>query len=135
MGRRQDSRRWLALVACFLWLLGTEALPALHQAAHDSHHTHDANGVIEIDHGNHHHTVATKTVKRQRSQRLAIDHPIDSGHQAGGVAHHAIAMLQALPPALPPVAQLEKRVASAPLAIPLVSIGTQPSARGPPSHA
>jgi hypothetical protein len=132
MGGRQHRRRALAIVASLLWLLGTEALPALHEAHHDDHHTHDATGGVIVDHGTHHHTIRKPAAKHHREQ-LAIDHPV-SGHQAGGVAHHAVAMMQALPPALPPVVQLEERVVSTPIELPLIAIGTQPAARGPPAR-
>lgn len=132
MGGRQWRRQGIALVACFLWLLGTEALPALHQAHHDDHHTHATDGTV-IDHGTHHHVVKKKPGKHHRDQ-LAIDHPIGFGHQAAGVAHHAIAMLQAVSPALSPVVRLEARVAVPPIKLPVIAIGTQPSARGPPAN-
>ncbi len=138
MGRRQHRRRGLAIVACLLWLLGTEVLPAVHLAHHDDHHTHGANGaVVDVDHGDHHHAVAKSSAEHRERDlaQLAIDHPVEPGHQAGGVAHHAVAVLQAAPPALPPVIQLEAHVVPTVVALPAIAIGTQPSARGPPSQA
>jgi len=32
--RAETSRRRLAVMACLVWLLGVEAMPALHQATH-----------------------------------------------------------------------------------------------------
>ena len=126
----------LGLLACILWLFGIEALPAIHLAHHDDHHTHDASGsIVELDHGDHHHEIATSKPVHEDLAQLAIDHPVETGHQAGGVAHHAVALLQAVSPTLPPVTQLEARLTPARIAFSIVSIGTQPSARGPPANA
>lgn len=126
------NRRRLALFACLTWVLAVVGLPALHEAHHDADHTHTAAGTIVHQHDAHGHHV--KKAKRNLP-RLAIDHPIESGHQAAGVAHHAIALHQALPPALPPVVELEATITPPLLELPRISIGTQPSARGPPTQS
>lgn len=122
------------MLACFLWLLGVEALPALHLADHDDHHTHDASGAI-VDHGDHHHATETADSKPRDRAQLAIDHPVEQGHQAAGAAHHAVAMLQSALPAVVPIAQQVTQLAPATDVISITSIGTQPVARGPPSQA
>lgn len=125
------------MIACLLWVFGIEALPALHLLHHDDHHTHDASGAI-VDHGDHTHeqlaAVTSDDHDRDHGQ-LAIDHPVDSGHQAGGVAHHAVAMVSPVLPAVPPVATHLTELAPHVSRISIVAIGTQPAARGPPSKA
>jgi len=100
------QRRVLALLACLAWLFGVEVLPAIHQVHHHDDHTHDASGaMVSIDHGDHHHEVAKLSGDRDhdRDRQLAIDHPVEPGHQAGGVAHHAVALHVAVPPQLAPI--------------------------------
>jgi hypothetical protein len=43
-------RARLALVACVLWLLGVEGMPALHQATHDwlAPHRHDHGSIVTV---------------------------------------------------------------------------------------
>jgi hypothetical protein len=95
-GQRQ---RVLAVIACMLWLLGVEAFPAIHLAHHEADHSHDAMGTI-VHHGDHDHTAPAAPSQRDLAQ-LAIDHPVDPGHQADGVAHHAVALHQPYPVQLP----------------------------------
>src|SRR5687768_4644764 len=56
-GRRTNARRkGFAVLACVLWLLGVEVLPALHLARHDDHHTHAADGaIVSVARGSHRH--------------------------------------------------------------------------------
>jgi hypothetical protein len=133
LGGFGNSRRRIALFACLAWLLAIVGLPALHEAHHDADHTHATDGSIVHQHDDHGRHVAKK--REHRSSRVAIDHPVESGHQAGGVAHHAVAVLQVTPPALPPVVQRVELVQLAPIVFSLISIHTQPSARGPPANA
>jgi len=122
------------MVTCLAWLLAIVGLPALHETHHDADHTHASDGSIVHQHDARGRHVSKPTRDHRRGQ-LAIDHPVEPGHQAGGVAHHAVAVLQATPPALPPICQRIARVAPAPIRIAILAIHTQPSARGPPSNA
>jgi hypothetical protein len=122
------------MVACLAWLLAIVGLPALHETHHEADHTHATDGSIVHQHDAHGRHVSTPERDRDREQ-LAIDHPVESGHQAGGVAHHAVAVLQATPPALPPIGQRIARLTPAPIRFSILAIHTQPSARGPPSNA
>jgi hypothetical protein len=132
--RGRQWRRGLAMFACFLWLLGIEALPAIHLAHHDDHHTHDASGAI-VDNGDHQHAAQAADSDRRDLGQLAFDHPIEPGHQADGAAHHAVALLQPLVPAIPLVARKVTQLVPSQAVISIVTIGTQPSARGPPTKA
>jgi hypothetical protein len=133
------SRRRFAITACVLWLLGVEVLPNVHLAHHDHHHTHAADGSIVSTEVDDHHDADAAVFQHASADRdeLAIDHPIESGHQAGGVAHHAIALHQPAPPLLVPlpVVRTELRVESGPAAQ-LCTLTTALSmARGPPAIA
>jgi hypothetical protein len=129
IGQRQ---RVLAILACMLWLLGVEAFPAIHLAHHEADHSHDAMGTI-VHHGDHDHTAPT--APKRDLEQLAIDHPVEPGHQADGIAHHAVALHQPAPPQLPAVI----RIATADtFALALISAGARivaTAARGPPQLA
>ncbi|MBA2542458.1 MAG: hypothetical protein H0V17_22645, partial [Deltaproteobacteria bacterium] len=94
------NRRQLAFIACLAWVLGIVGLPALHLTHHDADHTHaDTGAIVAHDSHGHDHVSVERDHDRDLEQ-LAIDHPIESGHQAGGVAHHAVALHQPVPPAI-----------------------------------
>lgn len=125
-----QRRRVLAILAMLAWLLGVEALPAAHLAHHEADHSHDVTGAI-VHHVDHDH-VAPPAEHHTDLAQLAIDHPIEPGHQAGGVAHHAVALYQAEPPQLPIV---ELAVSHDELALPTILTTTRAvatSARAPP---
>jgi len=128
------------MFACLAWLLAVEVLPALHLAHHHAGHTHDATGAILAiaHHGDHDHVVfartATRTPLRHSTapRSLAIDHPVDSGHQAAGVAHHAVAWLTPVLPALPIAPDAIAWSSPAPVAGRSISFTGDTVARGPP---
>jgi hypothetical protein len=122
----------LALVACLGWLFGVEGLPALHQAHHDDHHTHDAMGAV-VDHGDH--AQAELADHGDDLDQLAIDHPVVPAHDSGGLSHHAVALQAVVPPALEPVTQQQVRVELSTVASAIPFRATKPSARGPPANA
>jgi len=127
-----NHQRVLAIVASVLWLLGVVVLPALHEGRHARNHTHAADGTIVVDHGDHQH-VAPEREHRDLGQ-LAVDHPVDSGHQAGGVAHHQVAMQQALPPTLPVAPQPIERASVAIGDAQITASIVPAAARGPPAR-
>src|SRR4051794_39380962 len=103
LGHRQ--RRAFAMTACLLWLLGVEALPAVHLATHDGHHTHDASGAIiplDDDHGHGDPDIDFVAIDADGHPTpiTAFDHPL---HAAAGLAHHAVALQQPAPPVLVPL--------------------------------
>lgn len=126
-----NHKRVLAIVATVLWLLAIVVLPALHEGRHANDHTHAADGTI-VSHGDHSHVIA----KREHTDhgQLAVNHPVDPGHQAGGVAHHAVALHQALPPALPVAPEAIDRETVAIVAAQITALGVAAAARGPPTH-
>jgi hypothetical protein len=119
----------LALVACIAWLVGVEGLPALHLAHHDDHHTHDASGTV-IDHGDHAH--ADVADHDRDGSQLAIDHPVTPGHDAAGLAHHAVALHASVPPVIAPVTRAQTRCDFALAPRQHRAASATPAARGPP---
>lgn len=137
-GRGHSRRRAFAIAACVLWLLGIEVLPGVHLAHHDHHHTHAADGSILQLEDHDHDALADAHDQRRHVDadgQLAIDHPIESGHQAGGVAHHALALHQPSPPLLAPlpVVRGESRVVLAVADLRFTRTMARPAARGPPA--
>ncbi|MBA2538060.1 MAG: hypothetical protein H0V17_00370 [Deltaproteobacteria bacterium] len=132
-----NRRQRVAIVACLAWVLGIVGLPALHLAHHDADLTHADTGAI-VAHDSHRHGHDHVSVERDHDrdlEQLAIDHPIESGHQAGGVAHHAVALHQPVPPAIALVTACELQHAPPVLPIAVTAPAAQPAARGPPSNA
>lgn len=140
------TRRWVALTACFLWLLGAEVLPNLHLAAHDDDHTHEAGGAIvrvslhethEHRHGDGpSHTHAADRAHGKRGDRLAISEA-PSGHAASGIAHHAVALHRPPPPLLEPlpVDRAAWLLAAAHDDQYTPAFALRPTARGPPARS
>ena len=141
------ARRAIAVCTALLWLLAVEVLPSLHDATHDRSHTHAHDGTIVASHSDQDdelerlHQLAHKqsgrpcTHERSKPQRdlLAFQHA-PSGHDAAGIAHRAIALLD--PPA-PITAPLAMPIAEPyQHAVPHDVIGHAPIAdaiaRGPP---
>jgi hypothetical protein len=135
----RGHRRGFATLACLLWLLGVEALPAVHLATHDGHHTHAADGsIVATDHDDvpDHEDVDFVAIDAEGHAQpiTAFDHDIHA-HAANGLAHHAVALQQpaapllaplpVTPPALPVVAIVPDQVSSMSVA--------RPTARGPPA--
>jgi hypothetical protein len=98
----------MALAACALWLLGVEALPAIHEALHDQlaphHHAAGAIVTVSFDDTTHRHPDGSIHFVAPRSHR---DHkPVRDGRprvrdlagHAAGLAHHAAAIAPAPPP-------------------------------------
>lgn len=129
------SRRAIAIVACALWLLGVEALPGVHLAAHSDDHTHAGDGTI-LRRGEHRHgaTVHAHAKPTKRRARLAFD-VAPSGHEASGLAHHAIAYRSAATPLLAPlpVDQPELLVEHSLIELARSNAPARVSARGPPA--
>lgn len=145
---RQRRRARLAVLACMLWLLGVEVLPAIHEGTHasTSPHRHDNGGMVvtvsfdepthrHADGSVHSHTTPAKA-KRQRPDgltRISGELP----HSADGLAHHATALQQAAPPITEPVpVDLQPvLVAIRATAEPVSFDPLAPNARGPPTLA
>ena len=139
-------RARLALVACVLWLLGVEALPAVHEALHDrfAPHTHVAGSIVvsSFEDVTHRHPDGTihfvapkaKGKRKPPDGRAHADH--DPGH-ADGLAHHAAAIAPAARPITQPL-PVDRR----PIAIAIIErvepVARDPLAavaRGPPSSS
>ncbi|MDQ3367368.1 MAG: hypothetical protein M3680_18240 [Myxococcota bacterium] len=107
-----------------------------HGADHDDDHHHPHEHHDDPDHARAGAAAtAAPAVHRDRARRakLAIESPA-SGHQAAGIAHHAIALHQPPPPALAPyVVPLVSawRHAAPPDRIDITRTA-RPAARGPP---
>lgn len=133
---RRRNRPAIALIACALWLLGVEALPGVHLASHADDHTHAPDGSIRHRGEHRHGEVVHSHAKRQAKQRsqLAFD-LAPSGHEASGLAHHAIAYSHAAAPLLAPlpVDQPSRLVEHAPSSVAHSSSLPRPHARGPPA--
>lgn len=111
---QRSRRRVLATILALSWVLGIETLPALHLAAHDDDHTHDASGtIVRVTFGGHRHADGTvhgahaielevAAPKSRRIEQLAVRGPSD--HAASGIAHHATALQSSPPPLLEPLA-------------------------------
>lgn len=133
---RLRSRRAIAIIACALWLLGVEALPGVHLATHADDHTHAGDGSI-VQRGEHRHGEVVHShakPQRKRHKQLAFD-TAPSGHDASGLAHHAVAYSHARGAALAPLpvdqpyVLVEHALVGAAHSFAL----HRPSARGPPA--
>lgn len=156
------NRRILAALAALLWLLGVEVLPNVHLATHRDDHTHAHDGAIvrapahdeehhdehehehehvdEHEHSDHAHEAAVEVAHHDEDAHhdhtrgvLAVD-VAPSGHEAAGLAHHALALHEPPPLLTTPVAEPRVWVWLHPAPIErLTSIGyARPTARGPP---
>lgn len=138
------------MVACLLWLLGVEVLPAIHEGTHASTapHRHDAGGMVvtvSFDEPTHRHADgsvhahaagAHDQAKRRRTEgvtRISGDLP----HGADGLAHHAAAIHEVAPPATEPLPiDLRPTLADLDATAELVSLDPlAANARGPPTLA
>ena len=135
--RTARQRRGYAIATCLLWLVAVEALPAVHLATHDGHHTHDASGAIIPLDDDHAEIPENDFVAIDDAGRpgpiTAFDH---LEHSAGGLAHHAIALQQPAPPLLAPLPVAPPEVRAAAIAHERVSSShaLRPTARGPPAN-
>lgn len=138
------------MVACLLWLLGVEVLPALHEGTHASTapHQHDAGGMVvtvSFDEPAHRHADGsvhvheagvsdrTKLRRTEGVTRLSEDLP----HGADGLAHHAAAIHEAAPPVTEPrIVDLRPTIVDLDATAELVSLDPlAANARGPPTLA
>jgi len=145
---RARSRARLALAGCALWLVGVEAMPAVHQAMHDhlAPHRHDAGSIVTVsfEDTTHRHPDGTihyvapgerPAVKPPRD-RAPDDRRVrgsDAGH-AAGLAHHAAALAPVAPPITKPL-PVDRRPSWVVVAQSLELVSRDPlaaSARGPP---
>jgi hypothetical protein len=110
--RRSARRARLALVACVLWMLGVEVLPAVHEALHDhfAPHTHVAGSIVvssfeDVTHRHPDgtiHFVAPKAKGKRRPPDGRVHAETDLGH-ADGLAHHTAAIAPAALPITQPL--------------------------------
>lgn len=141
------SRRHIAIVAAFLWLLGIEVLPSLHLGTHDGHHTHAVDGTIVVHaddaaeaelerlHQRAHRQAGTRCLHKPKPQRDQLAyHAPTGGHVANGIAHHATALLDPPPPITTPATTPapETWLHTEPHARTSIAYATRPHARGPP---
>jgi hypothetical protein len=162
--RARATRARLALVACALWVLGVEGLPALHQATHESlgahHHAHGSIVTVTFEDTTHRHPDGTIHVGGHAADHAAghVDGSPDASsrpraahrHQhdgeptassgtdhAGGLAHHAVGLVPPPPPITRPL-PIDRRP-SAHVVVQTVELVTRDplsaTARGPPSIA
>lgn len=143
-GRARSARAWLAISACTLWLLGVEALPALHEAlhAHLAPHRHDGGSIVvsSFEDTTHRHPDGTihfvapkRPHKPIRDGRARV---VDSnpGAHADGLAHHAAAIAPAPPPITKPL-PVDRHAMIVAIARAAEAVSLDPlaaTARGPP---
>ena len=135
----------MALAACALWLVGVEAMPALHEALHDqlAPHRHDHGSIVTVsfeDTTHRHpdgtiHYVAPRARTARKPARDGRSHVTtgDTTH-ADGLAHHAAALLPAPPPVTHPL-PIDRRprpLAPAPSILLVTCDPRAATARGPP---
>ena len=105
----------MAVCTALSWLLAVLVLPSLHEATHDRHHTHAHDGTIVVhadqdDELERLHQLAhaqsgrpcTHEPKPQRDVLAFQKSP--SAHDAAGIAHHAVALLDPPSPITTPLA-------------------------------
>lgn len=154
MGARRTTRarRYTAMLACVLWLLGVEVLPNVHLSKHDeTPHTHAANGMVITvsfdrsgESGVHRHadgslhddhTAASPAKTKKRAPiDTSITAPLDN-HAATGLAHRAVALLASPLPVLA-IARID--VVATDLVVieegrATLAVVTTADARGPPT--
>lgn len=139
------TRRRLAIVACLLWLLGVEVLPAIHQGTHGSAapHTHQAGGMVvtvSFDEPTHVHadgSVHAHATKKKARRTEGVTRIGDVPHGAEGLAHHATALIAAAPPLTKPL-PVDRRPSFAirhQIQILVSTTIPEAAARGPPVRA
>lgn len=144
--RRQQRRARLAAIACLLWLLGVEVLPAIHEGTHaaSAPHRHDVGGMVvtvsfdepahrHADGSVHVHAAGAHGAKKARRTE-GVTRLGEDGHRADGLAHHAAAIHAAAPPVTDPArADLPPTILALGATAALVSLDPlAANARGPP---
>lgn len=145
--RARAVRARLALAAVALWLVGVEALPALHEALHDrlAPHVHTAGAIVTVsfeDTTHRHpdgtiHFVTPRPARRGPPVRDGQPHAGQLAGHAAGLAHHAAAIAPAAPPILHPL-PIDRRPVVLAVRTGSVIAARPPraaTARGPPSFA
>lgn len=140
----------MALVGVVLWLVGVEALPALHEGLHArlAPHRHDRGSIVTVsfeDSTHRHpdgsiHFVAPRTKASKAAPRARGDgrpRVRDVAAHAAGLAHHAEAIAPAPPPVTAPLPVDRRPLTLAVVQrVEMVSLDPlAPSARGPPIAA
>jgi hypothetical protein len=139
--RRRTRRAHLALAAVALWLVGVEALPAVHEALHarlaPHHHAGGSIVTASFEDSTHRHPdgsihfVAPRARAKPRPDRPGVS---DAAGHAAGLAHHAAAIAPAAPPVTTPL-PIDRRPVTLAVASEVAWIALDPlapSARGPP---
>lgn len=140
-------RRALAALALLLWLLGVEVLPNVHLASHGdgTAHDHTPAGMIvtvSFDTAPHAHddgvvhTHAEPTAEDARAYppMTSLDVP-RHGHTAAGLAHRLLALHEAPPPVLAPIAvdRVATDIVHETRGRATLDVALTSSARGPPN--
>jgi hypothetical protein len=151
---RARSRARLALAGCALWLIGVEAMPALHEAMHDRlaphHHAAGAMVMVSFEDTTHLHPDGTIHYVAPAEQPAAAppvdgthrdrgqDHRVsDDANHAAGLAHHAAALAPVPPPITSPL-PVDRRPSWVVVTQSLELVARDPlaaTARGPPAVA
>lgn len=137
----------MALAACALWLGGVEVLPALHEGLHDrlAPHRHDGGAIILVsfeDTTHRHpdgtiHVVAPRPHPEHHPVRDGRPHASGRADHAGGLAHHAVAILPSPWPVTQPL-PVDRRPIIVALVRSVEPVARDPlaaTARGPPRLA
>jgi hypothetical protein len=150
--RARAARARLALVACSLWVLGVEGLPALHQATHDElaahRHEHGSIVTVSFDDTTHRHPDGTihaahgadpPSTPRPAHRQSADGEPTASSgtDHADGLAHHAAALASPPPPITRPL-PIDRRPSALVVVHTIELVPCDPlaaTARGPPTIA
>ncbi|HEX4417460.1 MAG TPA: hypothetical protein VH165_06145 [Kofleriaceae bacterium] len=145
--RTRSARARLAVAACLLWLIGVEALPALHEALHDqlAPHRHDGGSIVvaSFEDSTHRHPDGTihfvaPHAHADHSRRRPDDgraHATGPAGHAAGLAHHAAALAPTAPPVTWPL-PIDRRAILVAVARSVELVAIDPlaaTARGPPS--
>jgi len=136
------KRRALAVIACLLWVVGFEALPALHLATHEgaAPHVHGADGtVIHVSFGDEPTHVHADGTIHHHAHRHSHDPGVRTpdGHADGTVGHRGIAAIPAPTPIHAPL-PIDRRpmiVAALVAHTPISATTPVAAARGPPSSS
>ena len=147
---RTRSRARLALAGCALWLVGVEAMPALHEALHDqlAPHRHDQGALVTVsfEDTTHRHPDGTihYAAPKSRTPKSRPHQPHGAGFctrdvagHADGLAHHAAAIAPAAPPITHPL-PVDRRPILVTDARTIELVARDPlaaTARGPPAVA
>jgi hypothetical protein len=151
---RARSRARLALAGCALWLIGVEAMPAVHEAMHDrlAPHHHAAGSIVTVSFedtthfhpdGTIHYAAPTEQPAPKPGDRTHHDggpqdrRVSDDANHAAGLAHHAAALAPAPPPITSPL-PVDRRPSWVVVTQSLELVARDPlaaTARGPPTVA